>query len=433
MNSILKHILRLLTAVPLLLAVSCIVEEEENVHEEAFADTKIRFGGIGVRVKAMDPDETKISDINIFIFNSHGMLEYRDYISGDMIGRDGRGNFHTVELLRNAAYSIYVCANFGYQIEISSLSQLKACRYHIAYPDDYSIGMPMSGYVENIVIDREEIAVPLVRLMARICISVDRSRLDKDVEYNIRNVMVGRCPKSITPFAGNHISDPFGFFPSGFNRNDYETDILNTSMNDGKSGEISLYMLENMQGELLPGNTDEKFKVFADNDFRGEFCSYIEIRSEYVSSSHYSLPGEYLIYRLYPGESPSNFDICRNCEYRITVIPTGSGLDGAQWRIDKSGLAEYGDCYMRITPGNFIRCKVGDTVTVSCDFSPPKTPFDIGIEELEYDKARGIYDYAVSDDGKSVTLFAKSRGSGLLYMETGEPINQAELIMIVVD
>ena len=88
---------------------------------------------------------------------------------------------------------------------------------------------------------------------------------------------------------------------------------------------------------------------------------------------------------------------------------------------------------MKIFPGNFIRCKKGDTVEIACSYFPPTAAFDIGIEELEYDKNRGIYDYAIGKDGSSVTLYTKERGSGLLYMEAGYPINYSELIVLVID
>ena len=52
---------------------------------------------------------------------------------------------------------------------------------------------------------------------------------------------------------------------------------------------------------------------------------------------------------------------------------------------------------------------------------------------MEYDKERGIYDYVLDEDGKGVTLILKSSGSGLLYISAGEPINQAEMIVLEVN
>ena len=65
--------------------------------------------------------------------------------------------------------------------------------------------------------------------------------------------------------------------------------------------------------------------------------------------------------------------------------------------------------------------------------TPSWTPFDIGIEYLEADKAEGIYDYVIDEDGYGVTLTLKSPGTGLIYMEAGYPINDAALFFIEVN
>ena len=496
------------------LCASC--SEMETLHRYDVEMSRIGISlGLPVsETRAIDPDEMRISDINIFIFNEYGILEGKTYITGI---KSVAGNVWEIDLVKNGTYSVYACANFGYSLNIDKIDDIKKIRYYLAYPDDYSIGMPMSGTLENTVVTGSGLVIPLERLMAKIKIKVDRSKLDPDVEFKIRSIQVEGCPRSVYPFRRNHISDPFDFFPSGFLRKDYETDILNTTYGDSVSGEVCLYMLENMQGDLLPGNKDETQKVLPENGGQRELCSYIEIKSEYLSDTHYSEAGKYLVYRFYPGNDPGNFDVCRNTEYNIRITPKNSGLNGTEWRIDKSGIGTFaktmelsysslsfsyigektvirpyitpgnadntrlywdstdktvatvsgdgevtatgeGKCsvvcyaadgsgcsaecsvtvteapyYMKIFPGNFIRCRKGDIIQVECDYFPPDTPFDIGLEELEYDKERGIYEYGISEDGKTVTLYTKERGSGMLYMETGYPLNQAEMILVVID
>ena len=65
--------------------------------------------------------------------------------------------------------------------------------------------------------------------------------------------------------------------------------------------------------------------------------------------------------------------------------------------------------------------------------APEDAEFDIGLEELEEDKARGIYDYRLDDDGKGLTLTMKSPGMGIIYMSAGEPINEAGILVIEVN
>ena len=111
----------------------------------------------------------------------------------------------------------------------------------------------------------------------------------------------------------------------------------------------------------------------------------------------------------------------------------GDGLSDDGWRVDKSGLTSYSPYYMKVTPGTFIRGKVDESFHIRCEYYPSSASFDIGLEELEYDKSRGIYDYALDEDGNGVTLLLKGKGSGMLYMETGAPINQAEIITVIVE
>ena len=84
-------------------------------------------------------------------------------------------------------------------------------------------------------------------------------------------------------------------------------------------------------------------------------------------------------------------------------------------------------------PSGHMQAHVGEEVHVRCSYSPEDADFDIGLEELEYDKERGIYDYRIDDDGKGVILTMKSPGMGIIYMTAGEPINEAGLLVIEVN
>ena len=88
--------------------------------------------------------------------------------------------------------------------------------------------------------------------------------------------------------------------------------------------------------------------------------------------------------------------------------------------------------YIRLYPGNFIRGKAGEKIHVWCEYFPPSASFDIGLDYLEFDKERGIYDYEIDADGRGAVLSLKKNGSGLLFMEAGYPLNQSEMVVIEV-
>ena len=86
-----------------------------------------------------------------------------------------------------------------------------------------------------------------------------------------------------------------------------------------------------------------------------------------------------------------------------------------------------------MSPSGYIQGHVGDKIHVRCSFRPEDAEFEIGREELEFDKERGIYDYTIDDDGHGVILTLKSPGTGIVYMTAGEPINEAGMLLIEVN
>jgi hypothetical protein len=198
------------------------------------------------------------------------------------------------------------------------------------------------------------------------------------------------------------------------------------------SGEVSLYMLENMQGELVPTIGSDSEKVFPPDDPRNGICSFIELEMEYMSESKYSSTKN-LIYRFYLGDSRNNLDVERNCHYKITVRPEDDGLGDDGWRVDKSGLTDRSETAFAAYPQSYIRGDIGDKVHIWCEFSPEWAPFDVGLEYMQDDKSEGIYDYEIDADGHGATLTLTGPGTGLIYMEAGDPINDAALFIIEVN
>lgn len=108
--------------------------------------------------------------------------------------------------------------------------------------------------------------------------------------------------------------------------------------------------------------------------------------------------------------------------------------------LDNSGIlasckveVKFAEPYFTIYPGSFVTGKVGDSVHIWCEFFPPNASFDLGYEELNYDKERGIYDYTVDKDGHGVTLTLKKAGSGILFMSAGDPVNESGIIIVEVN
>lgn len=385
--------------------------------------------------RSIDPDEMRINDLNIFAFTGDSLLEKHDYIRLSSIGADSGFLGIEMDWIGGTECIIMVCANFGYKMtDISSMRELLEYRYHLAYPDEYSKGMPMSGSSGTVTIEEEgqEVEVKLNRLMAKICLRIDRSRLESGVKFNVRSVEVGGTAKSVSVFKPSKAGGISDIFQNGFFKGPEQADILNIGGANGISGELSLYVLENLNGDLLPGNQSEKDKMLNISDETSGRCSYVEIKAEYSSESWYSKAGEYLKYRFYLGDGPANFDVERNCRYDIVVCPEGNGLSEDSWRIDKSALARYGPATLTVVPGNFIQGYVGDDIRIRAEVTPSDARVEFCKEELEFDRERGIYDFTVDEDGKGVTLHLKKGGSGIVYIEAGMPTSASEAVVVEV-
>lgn len=395
---------------------------------EDTAELRITIGSSAFFITKADmPDQNKISDINILIFDANGTLERKAYV-------DSGQRAYEVLLLKGMKYTIYVCANFGYPVSAVNLEEVSQMEFHLAYPDEYREGIPMAATVTDILITEDtDIEVELERLMAQVSLKMDRSRLSDGVRMDVISVRIGNCPKKVRPFATSRAVSEDDCFRVGFNHDDIRCSPLNSCGLDGISEEISLYMLENMQGRFSDKDlTADQEKVFREHDPRKEICSYIEMEMEYSYGDSASV-NKPLIYRFYLGEDRNSLNVERNCHYHITVTPEDDGLKGDGWRVDKTGISYVGIPSLEQYPGDYIVGNIGDVIHIGCHLTPSYVPFDIGLDYLEADRTEGIYEYEIDKDGHGVTLTLTGPGRGLIYMEAGDPINDAALFLIEVN
>lgn len=312
-----------------LFAVSCTDRLSTNIGQVGQQTEKctvgVRLQQEGIGVKSKDPgDENKISDINLFVYNSvSGFLEAHVYIDSRNYGKVPL----TVDLLKNVRYDFAVCANFGFKPKApESLEALKEMRFYLTYPDEYGTGIPMSGMIRDIIPkdDGMSVNMTVTRLMAKIGIAIDRSKLNSDVRMNVSRLSIGGCPKSAKPFADSKPAGRNDIFENGFFKDGRAADFLNIEASEGKSQEVYVYMLESLGGDR-PSNLD--------NPAAAAIYPYIELKMDYVGTENNT--AKWLVYRFCIGEKEGNSDIRRNTTYHFTVTPHGNGLDKqATWMVE---------------------------------------------------------------------------------------------------
>ena len=258
--------------------------------------------------KSIDPEESKVTDISIMVFDEYGRAEATAWLTGNT------SRPYSMTLTSGRKYRFVACVNFGYRINLDHASALTGIKYHMAYPDEYRNGIPMyadTGYI--LVKDACMVHMKLTRLMSKISIRIDRNRLSEDVRMRVVGARVGNCPKVTHVFKSNSASSSDDCFASGFNKSEDDCGALNRMESIGISYPISLYMLENMQGAFsdAPISKDSE-KVFATYDPRRETCSYIELDIDYISPTTVSSNGP-LQYRFYLGENLNNLNVAGTC------------------------------------------------------------------------------------------------------------------------
>ena len=385
----------------------------------------------GIPTRSSLPDDRLVSDINLLIYNAEGLLEERRFLTSRQFSvQDGTIPLKTT-LLTDVAYDIFVAANLGYALPALSREAVESYRYYMAYPDEYSRGIPMSARLDGYVCgDETEVRIPLVRTMARIDLVLDRTGLRSDVTFQVTSVTIGNGPSSVLLFGDSRAESATQVFSGGFILDGKQVQALNIDQSPGVSGTVSLYLPENLQGDLLDTD-DETEKQFSEGPY-GRVCSYIEIRGSYHSDTWHTRAGEPLIYRFYLGDGPGNFDVFRNTACRVTVHLQGSGLEEDGWRVDKSRLIQ--ETRFDLHPAAYNECRSGDDFHLWCDVSPPGTPFEIEpVAWDDDDRVHDLYSYEIDRDGHGLTIHTRKGGSVMVYFKAGPPVNRDTLALLVID
>ena len=419
----------ILTALLVSLVIGCSSWNQEERH----AGTVLVLDMVRSRIPTRSalPDEQLVSDVNLLIYNAEGLLEERRFYSArQLAAADGTFRIRT-DLLTGVPYDIFVAANLGYALQPLSREAVESYRYHMAYPDEYSHGMPMSGRLDGYVSDgAEEVRIPLVRTMARIDLYLDRTKLDSDVNFQVTSVVIGNGPSSVLLFGDSKAESATQVFAGGFSLDGRQVQALNIDQSPGISGRVSLYLPENLQGDLLETG-DEREKVFSEGRY-DKVCSYLEIRGTYHSGSWHTQAGEPLIYRFYLGDGPGNFDISRNTACRVTVHLEGTGLGENGWRVDKSRLVP--ETRFNLHPAAYNECRSGDDFHLWCDVYPSDVDFEIEPVSWDDDEhIHNVYSYEVDPDGHGLMIHALKGGTALVYFKAGPPVDRDTLALVVID
>lgn len=253
------------------------------------------------------------------------------------------GDSPVVLFVPQDARAFYFVANMGDQSGNFPEweSQIPGFTYRINDFDAISeAGIPMCA--EVVWDGNRSVVVPLERLFAKVRVTFekDSSFINPGNGTNslfLQNMYVRNANTLLFPFGKSMATDVsdvasesdcqahFGTFPEQGGSDSFTAEF---------------YVPENMMGTLLPSNTDPWNKtaeniVFGENDMSGR-CTYIEIGA----AGTYPIKGwvGQVKYRLFLGkDNVTNFDVCRNSVYDVTVVPDYDNLLRPSWKVNFSG------------------------------------------------------------------------------------------------
>lgn len=273
-------------------------------------------------------DLTKITDVNIFIYHKGKLLdEYSRYVAD-------ASSLMIAFPYNKDVFNVYVLCNVGEINAPSDESMIENLRYVVKdYERFREKGFPAFNVFRNY--RKGTLArFGVKRIVGQYNIAVKSSA--KDAVYVIKDVRLMNCVLDVFPFSPGTKATvftrggAFGEMPCG----DVLTDEDLVRLNDGHM--VPLYFIENVQGELLPGNTDRRKKIPSSlngiEEGLAECCTYIELTVDITTPAARYTGAKY---RFYLGQNEfTDFSIVRNTVYNVTLDFTQNMVSEQEWRIE---------------------------------------------------------------------------------------------------
>ena len=355
---------RVLCAVSLLASVfmngACAVNEDDGVPCDGLRTMELKLavqgsvGSSGTRsILPEESIESMITEVTLASYDGNGrlvtVLHYDSPDASMLLYVSGR-----------TANNVYALVNMGDMTD--AFPSVEAGVADIVYMlDSYEEvsrkGIPMCGVLKGCVYEKGKVrTLQLERLFAKLNVRILHTGLEGGQTeaawaYNLanRSLYIRQANRRLCPFVqgGGRAETPSDVMeqsdcnPDLADGEAYKGSLLPAQMGPGlaylKDTTVVLYVPENVQGVLLPGNEDPFAKV-AENisgdggGSRADLCTYLE----YNASRPNRGEGYYgdLMYRCYIGEdNVSDFSIRRNCRYDLTMNFTEEGFMLDSWKV----------------------------------------------------------------------------------------------------
>lgn len=295
---------------------------EVDVPESLTPETKSSYSVEDVR---------RISNLNIFVYHDGRLLDgYSRYFA------DAKDVYMTFPPDKDG-FDVYMFGNVGQVSAPAEESDIVNLQYVVDSYDDFRTeGFPVAnsymGYTKG-----SQTRFLVKRLVGQYSLSFEN--VSDIAEYTVKDLVFYNCARDIYPFGNGQAATMFfrdGDVPlPGDHLSAEDVETINTG------GSVDLYFLENLQGVLLPTNTDPKNKVPDSVGESGKKCTYIRATVDIRTPA-----GQYTngAYRFYCGsDATSDFSIRRNTRYTAKLNFNQDMVCEEEWRIEVDEPEEIGE------------------------------------------------------------------------------------------
>ena len=274
--------------------------------------------------------EDAISSIQMFFYED-GWLLPELTVSGSAGGDDGFCVSLTLGIGRVLEAAVFANCQVGEPP--ATVQEARDLCYTCDGTLSWADGIPMSGFCSfTVKYSMPAVLVELTRLAAKVDLSIDTSGLEHG-SVHFTSVTVKQMNR-VCPFFRSAAASAENSTCDGDIASEADLAGINSS---GAAYSASFYLLENLQGEILAGNTDPDSKIPSCVSEAGadpSLCTCLEITGVYSDRSGF-LTGEPLTARLFLGSNATtNFDVRRNSHYVIVLKVTDKGCLRTDWKVE---------------------------------------------------------------------------------------------------
>lgn len=401
-----------------LVTLSCI-REEASVHDGGKTSVTFQFDAGACRSKsALFGDDGRISDLNLYLYRQ-GRLEWHLFrgTSADIV----------LDLLDGQEYDVFCLANVGRHEAPDDEDEMKKLALDFSSPEEVAAGgVPMASQTPlSFVVSGSgsRVEVNMDRLVARYDFQLDISHLSEG-SFEVQSVRLKQAPTHVAAFADISKVSDVSYVCDG----DYASSEDLSKLNHGQA--VSFYVMENMQGVLLPDNDDPWAKEFF-NPSVGQgrdLCTYLEVAGKYKDKSG-GLEAKHT-YRMYLGaDAVTDFNIARNTEYCLTLSLSDLGAYRESWKVERTDVED--SRWLGFDP-DVVEILPYRTAELAVLAQPASLEWTLDWDDSEFD-ASCLSAPMVSDGKVKVCSFSKPLGDRevLLYARTFDGCRTAVCTLLV--